>query len=166
MALISGPTVGQALADSNNALAKLAASAMDDAQLIDEMFLRILNRPATPEEIESIAAVLRELPKQHEALIARLQQYEQQLAAETAEKERQRQQAVAEAKKPRPPDPKLQQLRDKLAEVSKALPADPKLKQLRNDVQMSAQQLETARLTFAQDLAWALINSPAFLFNR
>jgi hypothetical protein len=76
------------------------------------------------------------------------------------------QQNLAAANKPRPVDPRLQQLRDHLTKVSQALPVDPKLTELRNDVQMSAQQLENARLTFAQDLAWALINSPAFLFNR
>ena len=75
-------------------------------------------------------------------------------------------QALAAARQPRPVDPQLQQLRDKLAEASKPLPVDPKLAELRSAVQMSAQQLENARLTFAQDLAWALINSPAFLFNR
>jgi mono/diheme cytochrome c family protein len=97
MALISGPTVGQALADANSELAKLAASAMDDAQLIDELFLRILNRPATPEEIESISAVLGSLPQEHEAMVARLQKYEQDLAADVAEKEKQRQEAIAKA---------------------------------------------------------------------
>ena len=42
---------------------------------------------------------------------------------------------------------------------------DPALVQLRRDVQQSAEQLNNRRLTAAQDLAWALINSPAFLFN-
>lgn len=77
-----------------------------------------------------------------------------------------REQALAAAKQPRPVDPKLQQLRDKLAEASKPVPIDPKLAQLRADAALSAAQLEKARLTFVQDLAWALINSPAFLFNR
>lgn len=79
---------------------------------------------------------------------------------------KQREQAAAEARKPRVIDPQLQSLRDVLAEVSKPLPIDPRLAQLRHDVELSARQLQNVRLTFAQDLAWALINSPAFLFNR
>ena len=73
---------------------------------------------------------------------------------------------MAEAKQPRPVDPKLQQRRDQLALASQPLPVDPKLTQLRRDVELSAAQLGQSRLTFTQDLAWALINSPAFLFNR
>ncbi len=76
------------------------------------------------------------------------------------------QSAVAEAKKPRPIDPKLIELRAKLAEASQPLPVDAKLARLRRDVGLSTKQLENARLTFTQDLAWALINSSAFLFNR
>jgi len=75
-------------------------------------------------------------------------------------------QALANSKKPRPIDPKLKQLQDRLAKVSEPLPIDPKLMQLRADVELSKKQLTNPRLTVAQDIAWALINSPAFLFNR
>ena len=37
---------------------------------------------------------------------------------------------------------------------------------LKQAVAASAEQQKNERLTGAQDLAWALINSPAFLFNR
>jgi len=74
--------------------------------------------------------------------------------------------ALANAKRPRPVDPQLKQRRDKLTEVSKPLPIDLKLAQLRADAVLSEEQLKNIRLTAAQDLAWALINSPAFLFNR
>ena len=55
MALISGPTVDAAISDPNNELAKLAAGDWTTRQLVDELFLRILNRPATPQEIEGRA---------------------------------------------------------------------------------------------------------------
>ncbi|MCA9066696.1 MAG: hypothetical protein KDA96_26695, partial [Planctomycetaceae bacterium] len=74
--------------------------------------------------------------------------------------------ALTKAQQPRPVDPKLKTLRDELAEISQPLPVDPQLAQLRADVELSRKQLENIRLTAAQDLTWALINSPAFLFNR
>jgi hypothetical protein len=43
---------------------------------------------------------------------------------------------------------------------------DPKLVQLRKDAAQSKTQLANLRLTGVQDLTWALINTPAFLFNR
>ncbi len=73
---------------------------------------------------------------------------------------------AAEARKPLPTDPKLADLRSTLEEVSKPVPEDGKLVQLRRDVELSAQQTANPRLTGAQDITWALINSPAFLFNR
>ena len=46
MALVSGPTLADAIADPANELTKLVATQSDDAKLIDELFVRILNRPA------------------------------------------------------------------------------------------------------------------------
>jgi hypothetical protein len=100
------------------------------------------------------------------------QRNEQQLAELTAfyrgldNELKRREQVLADARQPRPVDPQLEQLRQRLSEVSRPLPIDPKLAELRTAVDLSDRQLENARLTFAQDLAWALINSPAFLFNR
>ncbi|MBW3539711.1 MAG: DUF1549 domain-containing protein [Planctomycetes bacterium] len=74
--------------------------------------------------------------------------------------------AVAEAKKPLPEDPQLVALRTAVETASKPLADDPYVVRLRQDVEISQQQLNTRRLTAAQDLAWALINTPAFLFNH
>jgi hypothetical protein len=77
-----------------------------------------------------------------------------------------KQQALAAAKRPVPEDPKLTELKNALARAEAPVAIDPKLVQLRADAEMSKQQLANKRLTGAQDLAWALINNPAFLFNR
>ena len=74
--------------------------------------------------------------------------------------------ALAESKKPLPIDPRLKELRDTVAQLEQPLPEDEVLTQLRRDVAMSEKQRHQKRLTAAQDLAWALINSPAFLFNH
>jgi WD40 repeat protein/mono/diheme cytochrome c family protein len=79
---------------------------------------------------------------------------------------RKKQKSVADAKRPLAIDPHLKELQDSLATVSKPVPLDPTLLQLRADAKQSTDQIGNARLTAAQDLAWALINSPAFLFNR
>jgi hypothetical protein len=77
-----------------------------------------------------------------------------------------RTQAAAAARQPLPPDPKLVELQAVAAALAKPLPEDGKLVQLRKDVEYSTLQAKAARLTGAQDIVWALINSPAFLFNR
>ena len=62
--------------------------------------------------------------------------------------------------------PQIIQLREKLARVSQPVPRQTSLVQLEQDVELSSKQLTDSRLTTAQDLAWALINSPSFLFNH
>lgn len=74
--------------------------------------------------------------------------------------------AIAEAEKPLAADPRLVQLTANLEEFSKPLALDAKLVRLESDVKLSKEQLADHRLTGAQDLAWALINTPSFLFNR
>lgn len=73
---------------------------------------------------------------------------------------------LAAAKKPVPVDPQLIALQQKHTDAQKPIVLDPKLVQVRRDVELSRNQLANKRLTAAQDLAWALINSPAFLFNH
>ncbi len=74
--------------------------------------------------------------------------------------------ALNAARAPLPADPKLVELQGKVASASKPLMPDARLVQLRTDVEMSVNQAVDRRLTAAQDIVWALINSPSFLFNH
>lgn len=60
MKLVNGPVISDALADPNNALAKLAAEMTDDKALVNELFVRFLARPATEEELEMGISILNE----------------------------------------------------------------------------------------------------------
>ncbi len=76
------------------------------------------------------------------------------------------QKKVSDAKMSRPVDPGLLKLRKKLARVEVPTSPDPKLMRLERAMKLSEEQLKSRRLTLVHDIAWALINSPAFLFNH
>jgi hypothetical protein len=67
---------------------------------------------------------------------------------------------------PLPTDPGIIQRRDAIAKAELPIKIDPKLLQLRQDMEQSKLQIANKRLTGVQDLAWALINTPSFLFNH
>jgi WD40 repeat protein len=75
-------------------------------------------------------------------------------------------QEFEEANRPLPQDSQLTKLENELAQANKPLPLDEKLQQLQRSVALSTEQLSHTRLTVAQDIAWALINSPEFLYNH
>lgn len=74
--------------------------------------------------------------------------------------------AVNQAKQPLPEDPGVTTRKERITFLSQPLADDAELLQLRSDFDFSTKQLNAQRLTATQDLAWALINSPAFLFNH
>ena len=111
-----------------------------------------------PAEVAAAAAAESRTPEQTRAIV----DYLKTTDAATRGKELE----IAKAAKPRPTDLKLVALRKAAAEAAKPLPPDPMLVRLERAAKLSGEQFETPRLTAAQDLAWALMNSPAFLFNH
>ena len=74
--------------------------------------------------------------------------------------------AMNEAMKPLAKDPKLTELESAVSNAEKPLPLPPEVARLRRALSLSEKQLANKRAIGAQDLSWALINTPAFLFNR
>jgi WD40 repeat protein len=69
-------------------------------------------------------------------------------------------------KKPLPADAKLLALEAAVKTAELPIKEDPKLVEVRQNMDYSTQQAANRRLTASQDLAWALVNSSSFLFNR
>lgn len=74
--------------------------------------------------------------------------------------------AILTQKNPIPADPKLAALEAAVTKAQAPIQEDFKLVELRQNMEYSTRQAADRRLTAAQDLTWALVNSPSFLFNR
>ncbi len=93
--LINGPTIADAIGEPNNSLSQLVAAEKDDGRLIDEIFMRVLNRSPKPAEIAASTQTLRSFDDDHGKLVAQLAEYEKTLPAKEAEWEKDAEQAVA-----------------------------------------------------------------------
>src|SRR6185436_1923850 len=98
MSLISGPTIADAIADAGNELAKLVAAEKDDAKLIDEIFMRILNRPARPEEVKMVLEELKSIEGDHQQLSVIHQRREEDWKTLEPKLQKDRENAIAKAK--------------------------------------------------------------------
>jgi hypothetical protein len=116
--------------------------------------------PSLPEDFRAVLAVAPELrtAAQKEVLLSYFRVMDAELKAKT--------EALRTSRAPLPVDERLQELRNRLEFARRPIQPDPALVALRRDVEMSVEQAAARRLTAAQDIAWALINSPAFLFNH
>jgi hypothetical protein len=74
--------------------------------------------------------------------------------------------SLTKASEALPADPQEVALRKLLEEARTPVPLPPEIVRLRRAVRLSEEQLIQKRVIGAQDLTWALINTPAFLFNR
>ena len=97
MALVSGPTLGDAIADPANELTKLVSGQPDDMKLINELFLRVLNRPATPAEIAACRADVETIDADHTRIAEELGRAEAEFALRRPKLEREREAALVEA---------------------------------------------------------------------
>jgi hypothetical protein len=70
LAMVNGPIVGEAVKDPNNRLNKFVLNEKDDAKVVDEIFLSVLNRlPSAKEKQEGITA-LRAAGSDHAKMLA------------------------------------------------------------------------------------------------
>ena len=98
MALISGSAIGDAIADRDNELTRLVGREADDARLIDELFLRILNRPPTDVEREVCRKNFAAVDRDHRHLAEAFGRAEMEAALNGPQQAREHAAALAAAK--------------------------------------------------------------------
>jgi hypothetical protein len=84
MTLVNGPTIADAIADGANEITKLVAAQPDDVKVVDELFVRILSRAATQNEIEAGVKALHATEAEQAKAVAALSEYQAKLDARQA----------------------------------------------------------------------------------
>jgi len=97
-ALLSGPTISGAINNPTNAIAKLVETEKDDHKLVNEVFLRVLNRPASEPETEKALKLISAVDADYVSITNELGPLEIKLAPAIAEVNKQREEAIAKAK--------------------------------------------------------------------
>ncbi len=98
MALLGGPAVSEAIGDAANELAKLTTAQPDDRKLVDELFTRVLSRPASEQEIGKVLESWSVIDADNAALLVQLDAKEKEQAPLIAQAEAARVKAMADMK--------------------------------------------------------------------
>jgi WD40 repeat protein/mono/diheme cytochrome c family protein len=98
MALLSGSTISGAINEPTNAIAKLVESEKDDRKLVNDIFIRVLNRPATSNETENTISLLSNVDTDHVRITNELAPLEVKMAPVITNLTHQRDEAIAHAK--------------------------------------------------------------------
>ncbi|MCU0703368.1 MAG: DUF1553 domain-containing protein [Fimbriiglobus sp.] len=70
LAMVNGPIVGDAVRDPNNHIVRFTEKEKDDAKVVEEIYLSVLNRRPTAKETETGVKALRDGAKDYNALAA------------------------------------------------------------------------------------------------
>jgi hypothetical protein len=98
MAILSGPTISEAINEPNNTLAKLVDSEKDDRKLINDVFMRVVNRPATEAEATNVIPLLSEVATDSSTISNQLSKMEVEMAPKIDALQRQRDAEISQAK--------------------------------------------------------------------
>ena len=97
LAMVSGPDVAQALSDPSNAIQQLVASEPDDRKVVDGLYMRILNRSASDQEIDQALALFAEIQNDHQVLVERRNAQQQRVDTERPQREAERLKNIKES---------------------------------------------------------------------
>lgn len=99
MALVSGPTIGSAISDKDNSIRSLVEKISDDRELINELFLRVLNRPAQASEVDASLKMSKMIDEDHSKLAQSLSEREDWWKEEKPKRVKQQQDEKADAER-------------------------------------------------------------------
>jgi hypothetical protein len=98
MALLSGPTISSAINEPTNGLAKLVEAEKDDRKLINDVFLRVLNRPASDSEMKNVLALLTRVDSDNASITNELGPLEVKMAPVIEDLKHKRDDAIGKSK--------------------------------------------------------------------